>query len=64
MLWELWNFGSAAKWHYAIPYVERFRLFEMPLLGYVGYLPFGVLCVLVADVAASGMRGQRRSPDR
>ena len=52
LLWELWNFGSLAKWHYGIPYVERFRLFEMPLLGYAGYLPFGVECALVMDLVA------------
>ena len=50
--WELWNWGSAAKWHYSIPYVQRFPLFEMPLLGYAGYLPFGIECALVVDLAA------------
>jgi hypothetical protein len=50
--WELWNYGSAAKWHYSIPYVQRFQLFEMPLLGYAGYLPFGVECALAMDLAA------------
>jgi hypothetical protein len=24
----------------------------MPLLGYAGYLPFGILCLLVADLGA------------
>ena len=42
--WETWNFGSTAKWVYAIPYVDALHVFEMPLLGYAGYLPFGVLC--------------------
>lgn len=51
-LWELWNFGSLAKWHYSIPYVQRFAIFEMPLLGYAGYLPFGVECALVMDLVA------------
>ena len=50
--WELWNYGSLAKWHYSIPYVQRFPLFEMPLLGYAGYLPFGVECALVMQLAA------------
>jgi hypothetical protein len=50
--WELWNWGSAARWHYSIPYVQRFQLFEMPLLGYAGYLPFGIECALVVDLAA------------
>lgn len=51
VLWELWNYGSAAKWPYSVPYVQRFHLFEMPLLGYAGYLPFGALCALVMDLA-------------
>lgn len=46
MLWELWNFYSQEKWIYTVPYVQRFHIFEMPLLGYVGYLPFGLLCGL------------------
>jgi hypothetical protein len=50
--WELWNWGSLPKWHYAIPYVQRFPIFEMPLLGYAGYLPFGIECALVMDLAA------------
>jgi hypothetical protein len=50
--WELWNYGAAAKWHYSIPYVQRFHIFEMPLLGYAGYLPFGVLCAVAMDIVA------------
>jgi hypothetical protein len=47
--WEMWNYGSSVKWVYAIPYVDAFHLFEMPLLGYAGYLPFGVLCAEAGD---------------
>ncbi len=46
--WEMWNFGSLAQWQYSIPHVEAFRLFEMPLLGYAGYLPFGIECAAIA----------------
>ena len=52
LLWELWNYWSLAKWHYSIPHVQRFQLFEMPLVGYAGYLPFGVTCALVMDSLA------------
>lgn len=48
--WELWNWKSLAHWEYAIPFVHRFQLFEMPLLGYAGYLPFGLECVTVANL--------------
>jgi hypothetical protein len=52
LLWELWNYGSLAKWQYSIPHVQRLHVFEMPLLGYAGYLPFGVTCALVMDALA------------
>lgn len=47
--WEMWNVNSAAKWVYSIPFVDRFHLFEMPLLGYAGYVPFGLECVVAMD---------------
>ncbi len=42
--WELWNFFSSPHWAYAVPYVNRFPLFEMPAVGFTGYLPFGPVC--------------------
>ena len=48
--WELWNSHSLAHWEYAIPFTHRFQLFEMPLLGYAGYLPFGLECLAVAQL--------------
>ena len=45
--WEMWNVRSLAHWEYAVPYAHRFQIFEMPLLGYAGYLPFGLECVAV-----------------
>jgi hypothetical protein len=47
--WELWNSKSLAHWEYALPSVHRFQLFEMPLLGYAGYLPFGLECLAVTQ---------------
>ncbi|MCI0538558.1 MAG: hypothetical protein L0Z50_25405 [Verrucomicrobiales bacterium] len=38
--WEMWNFYSYPKWIYHTPGAEFFHVFEMPLLGYIGYLPF------------------------
>jgi hypothetical protein len=40
--WECWNFWSQPKWIYLIPHVGFWHIFEMPLLGYGGYLPFGL----------------------
>lgn len=48
--WEMFNIYSLAKWHYSIPYVQVLHLFEMPILGYAGYLPFGLECALIIDL--------------
>ena len=45
--WETWNFYAFAKWVYSVPYVHRFQIWEMPLIGFGGYLPFGVECAAV-----------------
>jgi hypothetical protein len=41
-LWELWNAHAHPKWIYHTPGVAGPKLFEMPLLGYLGYLPFAL----------------------
>lgn len=40
--WEMWNFYSYPRWVYEIPFVEFFHVFEMPILGYGGYIPFAL----------------------
>jgi hypothetical protein len=42
LLWELWNFWAQAKWIYTVPFFEGGKLFEMPLLGFLGFPPFAV----------------------
>lgn len=41
-LWEMWNYYSYPKWVYRLPYVHVLKIFEMPLPGYIGYLPFSL----------------------
>jgi hypothetical protein len=40
--WEMWNYFSFPKWVYHVPAVGVLHIFEMPLLGYGGYLPFAL----------------------
>jgi hypothetical protein len=40
--WEMWNFYSWPKWIYHTPGAQFLPVFEMPLLGYLGYVPFGL----------------------
>lgn len=38
--WEMWNIFALPKWYYTVPFVNFAKIFEMPLLGYAGYVPF------------------------
>lgn len=50
--WEMWNYLSFPKWIYSVPWGNWLHVFEMPLLGYGGYLPFALeLCALYHVVA-------------
>ena len=41
-LWELWNYWAAARWTYSVPYLGEVKIFEMPVLGYLGFPPFAL----------------------
>jgi hypothetical protein len=45
-LWETWNYWAISKWVYTVPYFENVKLFEMPILGYGGFLLFALETVL------------------
>jgi len=40
--WEMWNFYSYPKWIYHLPIADFLHVFEMPVLGYSGYIPFSM----------------------
>ncbi len=42
LLWELWNYWAAARWAYTVPYLGGIKIFEMPVLGYLGFPPFAL----------------------
>ncbi len=48
-LWELWNFWAGAKWFYTVPFVGGVKLFEMPVLGFLGFAPFALECWVAAQ---------------
>ena len=44
VLWEFWNYWAHAKWHYTVPIMERWKIFEMPVPGYFGFPAFALEC--------------------
>jgi hypothetical protein len=51
-LWEFWNNWAAAKWRYIFPIAPRWKIFEMPVAGYLGFLPFALECFVMYVTAA------------
>ena len=51
-LWEFWNFWAAAKWNYIFPIMQKEKIFEMPVLGYLGFLFFALECFVMYYFAA------------
>jgi hypothetical protein len=47
LLWEFWNYWAQAKWEYFVPYWGHIKLFEMPVLGFLGFLPFTIECFAI-----------------
>ena len=53
LCWEFWNFWALAKWTYHLPFLGAaagVRYFEMPLLGFLGFLPFAAECWVMLNV--------------
>ena len=44
LLWEFWNMWAYTKWEYIFPFplAHWLRYFEMPLVGFLGFIPFAL----------------------
>ena len=63
-LWEFWNYWAAAKWIYHVPYLPSVTLFEMPVIGFLGFGPFALeYYVMYATILGlwRRIRGGRRA---
>lgn len=67
LLWETWNFWAGAKWTYTIPFLGFLKVFEMPVLGFLGFLPFAIEAHVLSStawVAIQAVGRQRSRPRR
>ncbi len=44
LMWEFWNYWAGSKWIYTVPFFGKWKLFEMPILGFLGFPPFALEC--------------------
>jgi hypothetical protein len=62
-LWEFWNYWALSKWTYTVPYFGNIKIFEMPVLGYLGFPPFAVECWVMYIFLRSLLKPAARKPD-
>lgn len=56
-LWEFWNFWATAKWYYTVPIIlSDVKIFEMPVVGFLGFPPFALECFAMYQTARAIMR--------
>jgi hypothetical protein len=64
----MWNSQALPGWRYTVPYINAPpylfggpvpHLFEMPLIGYAGYLPFGIELFVMYQFALLLLRMRR-----
>lgn len=65
-LWEFWNYWAGAKWVYTVPITANIRIFEMPIAGYLGFIPFALEIYVMYHLARAlydrGVRKMARGP--
>ena len=62
LLWEFWNYWAGAKWIYAVPILGDIKLFEMPVVGFLGFPPFCLECFVLYQFARRVLWGRVWTP--
>jgi len=53
ILWEFWNFWATTRWVYTFPPpIADLKLFEMPVVGFIGFPPFAVEYFVLTELVA------------
>ncbi len=60
-LWEFWNYWALSKWTYTVPYFGNLKIFEMPVLGFLGFPPFAVECWVIYIFVRSLLQSNKRT---
>ncbi|MEW5983091.1 MAG: hypothetical protein AB1806_12085 [Acidobacteriota bacterium] len=51
LLWECWNYWARTKWIYTVPILPEVKVFEMPVLGFLGFPAFALECLTMYVLA-------------
>lgn len=61
ILWEFWNSGAGSRWIYSVPFFGSWKVFEMPVLGFLGFPPFALECWILYHLLQA-VRSRLASP--
>lgn len=61
LLWEFWNYSAAARWHYTFPIFHEYRVFAMPVAGYLGFPVFALDCFAMYALIEPALRRLTRT---
>jgi Domain of unknown function (DUF4332) len=65
LLWELFNSVARSRWIYTVPGLDGLKVFEMPLLGFLGFPVFALECWSVFHLLACfGISTPEEATDR
>lgn len=56
LAWEFFNVQALCKWIYTVPHFEEYKLFEMPLAGFLGFPPFALECYVIVHFAKGAIK--------
>jgi hypothetical protein len=59
LMWEFWNFWARSRWVYNVPYFGNWKVFEMPVLGFLGFPPFVLECWILYHLLTRFERTRR-----
>ncbi len=62
LMWEFWNFWAGSKWIYTVPFFGNLKVFEMPVLGFLGFPPFALECWILYHLLTALQRRHSRAP--
>jgi len=60
LVWESLNFWAGSHWEYTLPRLNFWKIFQMPVLGYGGFIPFGLEVFAAYALLDSFYQGFRR----
>jgi len=63
-MWEFWNFWAASRWVYTVPFFGSGKVFEMPVMGFLGFPPFALECWILYHLLAALARRCSAPPAR